>query len=300
MNPSMLNRKRRAPAFPPPLSSLPRRLLSTTNLNPGSTPLVDAAALGFASHCSLLIEHGADVNKKDRRNNLSPLHMACLGSTTGHTAAVRVLLLSNANPCHITDTFHTPLHFACRTNNEATLDLLLRFHPELDINCCTIALPHEVSQTPLYCAFVGGHWAVRWILCLLGASQDEEGKQATILSAALQFFSKTPLLDPHIKFHHQLAERLMARGAKLGSSQHVIAEVLSYCRTRQQPIDTLIRVVLRLVRLGAEIDDRCAIVSFLPLAVRFQEVAAVFMLFSLHSCVPSFFSLPRPRAWMNC
>ena len=103
---------------------------SPAPLPPGDSPLADAAALGRAVVCSLLLDHRAKVNAV-QSDGLTPLHLA---AARGCPATVKLLLMHGADSHALTPSGYSALHLAARIGSRDTLATLLAFEPSLDIS----------------------------------------------------------------------------------------------------------------------------------------------------------------------
>ncbi|KAL5264637.1 hypothetical protein ACHWQZ_G005652 [Mnemiopsis leidyi] len=87
----------------------------------GNTPLHDAAERGQSQCCSILLSHGANINKQNSRG-VTPLHLA---AEAGHRTTVKVLLDAGAN-FNVSDlNDETPLHYSARAGQEDTARALI-------------------------------------------------------------------------------------------------------------------------------------------------------------------------------
>jgi ankyrin repeat protein len=91
--------------------------------NDGKTPLHIATSTGHKKAVSLLLEKGANVNAKDRKEGRTPLHVACCRNARG--AIVSLLLEKGANIHAKEYDGRTPLHRACEYGHENIILLLL-------------------------------------------------------------------------------------------------------------------------------------------------------------------------------
>ena len=88
---------------------------------PLTTPLVEAAYFGHKDLAKLLLDRGADPNKRNS-NGSTPLHFA---ASCDHTELVRLLLDRGAMPSPTNGSGETPLHFAAWHGNREVVRLLL-------------------------------------------------------------------------------------------------------------------------------------------------------------------------------
>ena len=85
------------------------------------TLLHKAAQIGDRRVCELLIDHGADVNKEDARNQ-TPLWVA---AEEGHLEICRVLILNGASANQKDSTQRTPICIATRKKHEDVCMILI-------------------------------------------------------------------------------------------------------------------------------------------------------------------------------
>ncbi|NLT25033.1 MAG: ankyrin repeat domain-containing protein [Syntrophorhabdus sp.] len=91
----------------------------------GHTPLHWACGQGHIALARLLLEHGADVNVREGRNNRTGLHLACL---EGHTDTARLLLEHRAEVNARDRVGCAPLHLACMGGGHPDIVRLLLEH----------------------------------------------------------------------------------------------------------------------------------------------------------------------------
>ncbi len=113
----------------------------------GSTPLSDAASLGYDEMVGLLLDHGADLFLEGQQEPV--LHRAVRHGTV---QVVRRLLAAGASPNEVDDMGWTPLHVAAEAqDDEAMLKVLLAAGADLSKRC-------SFGDTPLDMATRGGRW----------------------------------------------------------------------------------------------------------------------------------------------
>jgi ankyrin repeat protein len=98
-------------------------------LNEGSTPMMRAAKNGDAATVRLLLDHGADLNARQKNGTTALMFAAGLGFGTGTFAndyatpgelleAVKVLVAAGADVNAISEAGQTPLHFGAQASDE--------------------------------------------------------------------------------------------------------------------------------------------------------------------------------------
>jgi ankyrin repeat protein len=123
------------------------------------TPLHVACEKGHVQVVKELVEHGADVDVKDKDGS-SPLHWAC---AKGHLAVVNELLSRGAN-IEVEDIDgNTPLHLACANCHVAVVNELLS-------RGANIEAQDRYGDTPLHDASWNGHVAIVKALLSSGAN----------------------------------------------------------------------------------------------------------------------------------
>ncbi|KAL4734492.1 ankyrin repeat-containing domain protein [Aspergillus similis] len=98
-----------------------RRGLVSWNTNSKEHPISYAAMLGHTALISLLLQHGADIEYKDRRG-CSPLLLAALNN---HVSAAGLLISRGADLLVKNMNGHSPISAALRNGSDETLRLLL-------------------------------------------------------------------------------------------------------------------------------------------------------------------------------
>ena len=86
----------------------------------GYTPLYMATLLGHKQIAKLLITNGADVNAMDKIGYAAPLHRAA----RSHKEIAELLITNGADVNAKNKNGDTPIDFAVRGNQTATIDLL--------------------------------------------------------------------------------------------------------------------------------------------------------------------------------
>lgn len=128
----------------------------------------------------LLLKDGAPVNCRVTEDASTPLHKACAGSKPGHLAAVKLLLMSNADVHALNKWRETPLLTAANHGQAGAVDALLK--AGADPCKCT-----DTGWSPLSIAAYKGHDDVVKLLLEEGAPTEEADPT---LSALLQAATK--------------------------------------------------------------------------------------------------------------
>lgn len=178
--------------------------VNITNEN-GSTPLhLVCLADGDLIGLELLVEHGAEINKKAILNEETPLHIFV--DYDGATDKLRYLLDKGGDPTLRNDTGCTILHLAIRQRNYENVKVILE-HPAVDVN-----VKDNFGETPL-------HWLLAWpnaphnILRLLlakGANVNEQDKD-----------SQAPLFEACLSGDAVAARALLKAGADVDDGEDV-------------------------------------------------------------------------------
>ncbi|ELR18058.1 ankyrin 2,3/unc44, putative [Acanthamoeba castellanii str. Neff] len=165
----------------------------------GVPPLFSAAARGNADLVRLLLKHGADPNKEERKQRLAPIHIA---ADKGHVEAIEALLEAGvAVDQKATQGDMTPLHHACSTGRLEAVKLLL------DKGAAVDGL-NNPGNTGLILAAGRGHGEVVDCLVSRGANVNAHCKRdgLTALHAAACFG------------HPDVARKLIAAGAAVDAA----------------------------------------------------------------------------------
>uniref|UniRef100_A0A674I7A2 Ankyrin repeat and kinase domain containing 1 n=1 Tax=Terrapene triunguis TaxID=2587831 RepID=A0A674I7A2_9SAUR len=131
----------------------------------GYTPLIVAVQKRLPEICSVLIEHGADVNMADK-DGWSPLHFA---AQNGDDRIVRLLLDHQAQADSQEHEGWTPLHLASQNNFENVARVLLS--RQADPNC-----QENDGRTALHVAACFGHISLVKLLASQGADLERKQK----------------------------------------------------------------------------------------------------------------------------
>jgi ankyrin repeat protein len=177
----------------------------------GDTPLMVAARTGDVETVAVLLAHGATVNTKEPERGQTALMWAV---AEAHPAVAKVLVENGANVDARSTGGFTPLLFAVRKGDAATLRLLL----------AAGANPNEKApdkeQSPLlFVAIENGHYDLVNLLVDKGASLDSADKSgrtalhALILARNPEDEYATPLTQTGILETAKLMKALLARGA---------------------------------------------------------------------------------------
>lgn len=177
-------------------------------------PLHKAAEMGRPEMVQLLLEHGADVNRRSYGKS-TPLH-AIVFWKRDHKEVTRLLLAHGAEVNAANAYLETPLHQAARYGFTGTAALLLEKGAKVD-------LINDMDQIPLDLADRAGRKAVvRLLLSMhtaakLGnlAAVTELVKTHPQLINSRDLDHKTPLHHAAENNHLQIADLLIANGAKV-------------------------------------------------------------------------------------
>ena len=93
------------------------------------TPLQAAVVLGYTAIVKFLLEHGADVNVRDKHNS-TPLHEA---SGSGNLAVMRLLLSGGADVNALDYWGDSPLHKAFRYQKSEAMELLVKGDADMNV-----------------------------------------------------------------------------------------------------------------------------------------------------------------------
>ena len=133
---------------------------------------------GNAETVQNLIEDGANIEIKDKKNGSTPLLWAC---QSGHTNVVKILLQNNANVFATSFCKKTSLHFASQSGNAEIVQILIDKGAHVDIK------EKGNGQTPLLLACENGHINVVKALLQNNANVNEKSRDgSTVLHLAAQ------------------------------------------------------------------------------------------------------------------
>ena len=132
----------------------------------GMTALHWAARHGDAEVVALLLDAGADSERRTRLGGHTPLHVA---SRSAHAAAVRALLAAAADADAVTTTGATPLHFAAGSGSAAAVSALLDHGADADVR------EPVWGQTPLMFAAAAARTEAITVLLAGGADPELAG-----------------------------------------------------------------------------------------------------------------------------
>ena len=179
----------------------------------GNTPLILASAKGHYEFCQLLIEHGADVNLQNSREDFA----LRLSVAHGHELVIELLLKANADPnlvcstwsykdctkytygtaLHSTgnpDVIHslikfganvnlnddlgrTPLHQAAIFNSTKAIVAFIQAGASLDAKDNYVVYNYNHRETPLCLSITCGHVEATSVLLAMGANLDDMGDE---------------------------------------------------------------------------------------------------------------------------
>jgi ankyrin repeat protein len=131
--------------------------------------LFELCQKGLVACMRILLEYGADINKKYTRDR-TPLFEAC---TRGHTAVVQALIECGANVDQRCDD-RSPLFEACTRGYDAIVRVLLEHGAGIN--------SQSYGATPLLVACIGGHGATVPILLEHGAKIDPQSSDGVSCS----------------------------------------------------------------------------------------------------------------------
>lgn len=130
---------------------------------PAGTPLKASCKGGHRDVVRLILDRGAEINRKSARVGSTALHLA---SAAGKTLLVQLLLDRGAS-LHIQDELgDTPLVFACRAGDCETMELLLD-------HGASIEPADNSSNAPLVAAAESGEYSAIELLLDRGANIDQ-------------------------------------------------------------------------------------------------------------------------------
>ncbi len=127
----------------------------------GFTALMRAAEYQRTEVVTLLLENGADVNIKNKRNNRTALMEA---SSSGNIVIIKQLVERGAEINAKTHTNSTALHFASMWGHVDAVRLLIELGAKPD-------MPGELGRTPMVIAEQNGHTEVVKVLKDAGAKE---------------------------------------------------------------------------------------------------------------------------------
>ncbi|KAF3254428.1 hypothetical protein TWF192_003189 [Orbilia oligospora] len=164
--------------------------------NDGCTALYDSACYTKLDTARTLLSIGADINLRNE-NDWTPLHAAY------DSAEFSELLISNgADVNAMTSHRYTPLMLACLHGYPATVEVLLKHHPELE--------PEDFSgYTALHLSASGGQYEIMRLLL-----EDGGGSVASI--SKRDKTGNTPLHIAIKQEHPTVVELLIQKGSDIG------------------------------------------------------------------------------------
>ena len=139
-----------------------------------------------------LLEHGADVNAKDKDDDWTSLHLA---AAMGHFEIARTLLKKNADTASRDNAGHIPLHLASSNRRVDIVGLLLS-------HGANPRARDKEQQTSLHLASASGNVDIAHLLLENGADVDAKNNRDR---------SAYQILD---KRHDEVAQLLLAHGAE--------------------------------------------------------------------------------------
>lgn len=113
------------------------------------TPLHEAAQFAQAGACQRLLNHGANANAL-KRNDWTPLMLACTNSGDQAIETVRVLLKNGSLPNYRNKDGWTAIHIIAREGDPAIIDTLVQFGAD-------ISLQSKNGRTALHIAALHGN-----------------------------------------------------------------------------------------------------------------------------------------------
>lgn len=148
----------------------------------GATPLRLAATGGSASAVNILLDHGAQIDSTDLKQQ-TPLFVAI---KQNHLDCAEVLLRRGANPNGSNGNLSTPLYWATSSGFTTATKLLLRYGADPELYHRLAGIPggytcdastilnygQSIIRTPLYISVVYGHLDCFMVLLAGGAEPD--------------------------------------------------------------------------------------------------------------------------------
>ena len=161
-----------------------------------SFPLHDALAQKDYDEAIRLIREGADVNELSDRG-ARPLVVASDDSSADAFDVVRELLRFGALPNEADSKGQSALHRAAERGNLAVVDLLVRSGADLNASRSEVnfASGEIVEHTPIFRAYVRGHFRVADYLQSMGAAAPADAESAKFLGRleeGLESYLKRP------------------------------------------------------------------------------------------------------------
>jgi cytohesin len=201
----------------PGLGTLPSSYSSVVQLlrrpwtDDRNTPLHIASDSGELAVVRVLLEHGVDVNAKDKGNS-TPLHNAL---KEGHVDIAQLLLQRGADPEVRDEDMNTPLHLASYSGELAVVRVLLEHG--VDVNT-----KDKDNSTPLHDALQQGHVEIAQLLLEHGTdvnAQDSNNRTPLYLASEEGYLGIVRLLlqrnsDIHVRDENGQTpfQRASARG----------------------------------------------------------------------------------------
>lgn len=166
-----------------------------------------AAFIGDSTLVKILVENGADINKRHR---MTPIQFAILG---GHSSVASFFLSRNANLKEASSTGSTALHVAAATRDATLMRLILSKEPDL------INEQNDAGQNALMLtAGVGDIEAVKFLLTKGADIKETDSKNRMVLHYAAsskslptaEYFATEKALDVNAVDRHKLTPLHMA------------------------------------------------------------------------------------------
>ena len=162
----------------------------------GGSALSWASSVGHIEAMTILLKHGADVNKRDV-NDWSPIHSA---AADGQLDAMKILLENGAHADQVNRTGYRPIHLATETGQTEAIKMLLDVG-NVDIESKTID-----GDSALTLAAKHMRWDLVKNLTLWGADANYGGRYG---STALHWAAS--------RGHSEVLKFLLERGANVES-----------------------------------------------------------------------------------